>query len=265
MIWKNLFRAWAMVLSLLPAATAPTVRPDATNTAPSAAPTTAPRVLRGARIRLGPTPGLANNAPDSTSAGGARGPADPAPLICILSPRGVGTTLSPKPVVYWYLSRSTRLPVHLALNRNRQPRPVFQCVLDGEKQSGFHAIDFAREGISLEPNQEYELVIALRPAADDPSLDAVSSGFLQLVVPDRSAAAVLSAAAREDRPYLLAEEGIWYDSLSELFSQLAEHPDDSDLVDARQSLLRQASLNAVAESLTRTGARADKTKNSGVR
>src|SRR5438067_1345031 len=74
---------------------------------------------------------VSNDLPSSDSAGGARGPNDPLPLICVLAPPSVGRTLRPQPVIFWYLSADTDYPIHLTLNRNREPAPKIEHVLTG--------------------------------------------------------------------------------------------------------------------------------------
>ena len=95
-------------------------------------------------------------------------------------------------------------------------------------------------GIVLEPDVDYEWFISLVPDIDQREDDITSGGVIRRVrdtgIEDRKPSAILYAA-----------HGFWYDALESVSDAIAADPQDPSLRAQRNSLLRQADLDAVTE------------------
>jgi hypothetical protein len=187
-------------------------------------------------------------APRARVRGASRGPEFAnTPSIDALVPEQMGYTLDAQPTLYWYLSNSTDLRVDFTLDAqdSESVDPEFEITLRKPFEAGINRIDLASYGITLRPGVTYMWYVALFPESNSRSDARVSGGAIQLMTAPPELQQELEAADVEQRPFILAAAGIWYDALSVL-SEGARNSSSSARPRAqRAALLEQVGLGTV--------------------
>jgi hypothetical protein len=176
--------------------------------------------------------------PRGRVAGGVRSAAAlPQPLA--LAPDHVALTTHGAPSLFWHLDgpppETARVVFTLILADG--VAPLVERELPLPAAAGVQRVRLDDLGIALEPDLEYAWSISLLPHADDHDGARISERYLRRV--DASALAGLAPSARS-----YAEQGVWYDALEALSDAIDAAPDDPALRAQRDSLLRQAGLEA---------------------
>jgi hypothetical protein len=163
----------------------------------------------------------------------------PQPLA--LAPSHVAHTLQESPVLYWYIDGvpPETARVTFTLTRDDAIDPVREIELPHPEQSGIQRVRLADYGVVLERGVEYGWSISLIPDAHQHDDDVVSTAYVLRVGPGALAGRAPSANA-------YAQAGLWYDALASL-SDAIDAGGDPELRAARNSLLRQAHLDAAVE------------------
>jgi hypothetical protein len=178
--------------------------------------------------------------PRNKMAGATRGaPALPQPLV--LAPGHVAHTLRASPVLYWHidglLPETAR--VVFTLTRDDAIDPVHEIVLPHPGRPGIQRVRLADHGVVLARGIDYAWSISLMPDANQHDDDVVSTGYVRRVGGEALAGRAASASE-------YAEAGLWYDALASL-SDAIDAGGDPELREARNSLLRQAHLDAAVD------------------
>lgn len=208
----------------------------------------APERLQLAQAEAIPTyvPPL-RGAPGRRIGGSSRGFDRSLPEIAVLAPDHVGHTLSPQPVLYWYISKPTRVRLEITLIDETGIAPLLERQFDSIEGPAIHSIDLARHGIFLKPGIEYQWSVTLVPDANERSGDVISGGAIRLTVPPPAVQDRLAvSSASKLSPVLLAAEGFWYDAYHNLSLQIGRQPQDSALHSQRAALAEQIGLRQVA-------------------
>jgi hypothetical protein len=160
-----------------------------------------------------------------------RGDGDAVSSLYVLAPETIGTTRHAQPSLFWFQTKPARLPFEFALLRPGEAKPVLALHWPDGLRSGFQRLRLADHGIALEPNIDYQWVVALVRDPQSRSRDIISSGWIHRIS---------GAAAGE----------AWYDTLETLADQIAEHPQERRLRAKRADLLRGADLIGPANADT---------------
>ncbi len=173
-------------------------------------------------------------------------------LLSVLTPEHTGITSQPQPILYWYLSkpvsRSYQL-IEFVLNSEISVVPVLRKSIELPVKSGFHKMSMADHTIYLEPDVEYTWSIALVKNPESRSLDVVSSGSVKYVEGSSELQARIKQSTTDQRPFVYAQSGFWYESISELIEQIEKQPQNKQLPHNLMALLEQAGLQQVAVNL----------------
>jgi hypothetical protein len=161
-----------------------------------------------------------------------------------LAPDHVGLTIKEQPILYWYLSQTVADPVDVTFSVAGEPRPIFEVRLVPPLEAGFHAINLMEFGVRLAPKLEYTWVLIVRGHAGGKDFTA-HGAVLRVPIPDELGVDLVRAA-KGDVPRLLAQHGIWYDSMTAISELLMESSTDMLLHEQRASLLEQIGLAEVA-------------------
>ncbi len=186
-------------------------------------------------------------APSARVRGATRGPEfEKIPSIDALVPERVGYTLNAQPTLYWYLSDSTDYPVEFKLVAlgSQSADPEFKTTWNGPRDAGIHRIDLGSYGITLRPGVTYMWSVTLLPDASSRSNARYSTGAIQLMTAPPALQDALDAASAEERPFVLAAAGIWYDALSVLSESVRSYSDGTRPRAQRAALLEQVGLGA---------------------
>jgi hypothetical protein len=162
---------------------------------------------------------------------GSRGDGDDVTSLYVLAPNDVGFATSARPTLFWFQTNPAELPFELSVLKPNDPNPILHIRKTGPTTAGFHRLDLAGHGVSLEPGVDYQWVVALVRDPQSRSRDIVSSGWIRHV-------------AREGGkgPANLAAAGLWYDTITALFAQIEARPNDSQLAADRRDLFVQVGL-----------------------
>ena len=205
--------------------------PPASSPAPSA--TSLPRYVPPVR-----------GAPRSTVGAGTRTAGVSAHLEAI-SPEPLGQTLSPSPSLYWYLSEPTQARVDFTLTDEASVAPVVEKTLAGPFEAGMHRIDLDALGVKLVPGTEYQWYVSLVKDPEERSSDVVTGGIV-LLVDGGALREQVARVSAEERPFVLAQGGIWYDAVDVLSRRIESQPSDPAARQQLAALLEQVGLSDIA-------------------
>jgi hypothetical protein len=177
--------------------------------------------------------------------GGAARSIERLPGIEALVPLESGLTLNEQPILYWYVSEATDLPVNFTLIDLNLENPLLDLTFAGPFDRGVHAIRLDDYPVQLSQGKLYQWFIALVPDPDDRSSDRLAGGGIELVDTKAWLRKRLDTAAPEQIPAILAGAGVWYDALAVLSERIESAPDDPQPREQRSELFRQVGLEAV--------------------
>jgi hypothetical protein len=223
-------KAWMAVFFLFATAIAQGQSPQPktpTQSQPTAAPTYVPP-LRGA--------------PSRRVGGSTRSIGQVLPAVSVIAPDHVGLTTAAQPVLYWFISKPTRVRLEVTLIDESGLKPMLELPIDTVEGPAIHAVDLKKHGIALKTGMEYQWTVALVPDAAERSGDVISGGVIKRVEPT----SVLGGNADTASPAALAGAGLWYDAIHALSTRIAAQPGNAELRAQRAALMEQVGLAAAA-------------------
>ncbi len=164
-----------------------------------------------------------------------------------IAPMQTGYTNKAQPAVYFYLSDPSSDPIEFTLNSANQIEPVYTTAIkpdteSGRLEAGFHRIDFAQFGITLEPAIEYEWFVAIVLSEDERSIDFLAGGAITYRPQTPALAAELDALNSGSEQFALARHGVWYDAIDSLAARMNTGRDSDHLRRQLIALLDQEKL-----------------------
>jgi len=185
-----------------------------------------------------------HGAPRASIGAGTRAAGVAAHLEAI-SPEPLGQTLSPSPSLYWYLSEPTQARVDFTLTDETSVTPLVERTLPGPFVAGMHRVDLEALGVKLTPGTEYQWYVSLVKDPEERSSDVVTGGIV-LLVDGGGLREQVARVSAEQRPFVLAESGIWYDAVDALSRRIESEPSDPTAHRQLAALLEQVGLTQVA-------------------
>jgi len=186
--------------------------------------------------------------PGGRVGGGTRGASLEAPVsLSVLVPDHVGLTLQSQPRLYWFISRKPAHPIEFTITEKDAVKPLMEARLKPLEKAGIQCIRLADHGIQLRPNVLYKWFVAVVTDPDRRSRDILSGGMIEVVSASPDLSARLNQAPKAKQPFVLAEEGLWYDALAGVSERIDAAPKDLSLRKQRAALLDQVGLNEAAE------------------
>jgi hypothetical protein len=186
--------------------------------------------------------------PGGRIGGGTRGASlESLVSLSVLVPDHVGLTLQSQPHLYWFISKKTPHPIEFTITEKDAVKPVLEARLKPLEKAGIQCIRLADLGVRLRPNVPYKWFVAVVTDPDHRSRDILSGGMIEVISPSADFSAELSQTPKAKQPFLLAEEGIWYDALAGVSDRIDASPKDLALRKQRAALLDQVGLNEAAE------------------
>jgi hypothetical protein len=186
-------------------------------------------------------------APGGRVGGGTRGIGDEFITLFVLAPNHIGLTVQGQPTLYWYLSQPTNLPIEVTIIEDQAIYPLIEKQIRSPIQPGINCIRLTDYGVLLLPGESYRWFIAAIPAADRRSRDIIAAGFIERVQSSEALRVKLSQADKQTIPYIYAESGIWYDTITAISDLIEANPNDMNLHKQRAALLEQVGLSEVAQ------------------
>ena len=182
--------------------------------------------------------------PKGRVGGGIRGGDGPA--LYVLAPDHVGFTKDEQPSLFWYLSKSTSLPLEFTLIDSRAVKPILETRLKPPVQAGVQRISLKDLGIKLEPGVQYKWFVTLQVGAEASSKDVVAGGTIERIPFIEALSIHLSSTKNGEDVFRYAEAGLWYDAIATISEMIEATPDNRKLRKQRASLLQQVGLWEVA-------------------
>lgn len=182
-------------------------------------------------------------APSRRVGGSSRGTGQALPQVAAMVPDHVGLTTAEQPVLYWFISKPTRVRVDITLIDENSIQPLLELPVTRIEGPAIHALDLAKHGIRLEKGTEYQWSVSLVPDAAERSGDVISGGVIKRVdMPPALRAALEQAGSAIDATQAYARAGIWYDALQAISRAIDKDPANGDLRAQRAALSEQAGL-----------------------
>ena len=164
-----------------------------------------------------------------------------------ISPESLGQTLSPSPSLYWYLFEATQARVDFTLTDPASVAPLVEKTLPGPFAAGMHRVDLDALGVKLAPGTEYHWYVSLVTDPEERSSDVVAGGIV-LLVDGGALREEVARVSAEERPLVLAQNGIWYDAVDALSRRIESQPSDPTARRQLAALLEQVGLEPAAAS-----------------
>jgi hypothetical protein len=182
-------------------------------------------------------------APRDRTAGGLRA-GRALPTLLALTPEHLAQTVSEQPSLFWHIDAAAPegARVVFTLIDDAHVEPLVEMELPAPRTAGVQRVRLADCGVTLALEGEYEWSIALVTDPANRSRDVVSTGYMRRV---KWPAALDPATPTSAHAY--AALGLWYDALESLGDILQVSPDNAQLIEQRNSLLRQAGLDSAVE------------------
>jgi hypothetical protein len=164
-----------------------------------------------------------------------------------LAPDHSGLTISEEPSLYWYISKSTSLPIELTVMHPQGVQPMLETRIPDPIQAGVHRIRLADYKIRLAPGVAYRWFVAVVPDADRRSKDILAGGAVERIEIPAELKAKLAKAEKSELPAIYAEAGLWYDTMAAISELIEAAPQDQALRQQRAALFSQVGLTGIAE------------------
>jgi hypothetical protein len=191
--------------------------------------------------------------------GGTRGTVDEDLKLIVLTPNEFARTISPRPTLFWYLSKAVDKPLIVSIvdTRPQNPRNLLKIEMSGTKPAGIHRLDLSDDQVmnrnqadvkaaALESGIDYRWTVAVVMDPDNRSQDILASGFVTRVAAPAALEPAKLAADPVGKAAAFAQNGMWYDALKALSDAIDKKPADQRLRAQRAGLLEQAELPEVA-------------------
>jgi hypothetical protein len=180
--------------------------------------------------------------------GGTRGDGSSTPLIAAIAPDHAGLTGSEQPVLYWYLSAPTSLPIEIIVNDETGVQPILEVRIQASSHPGLNSVRLADYGVKLNAGVNYEWSIALILDQDHRSKDVVATGSIQRIAVGHIIDTKPGDIGRAALPSHYAGAGLWYDAIQAVSDLIDADPSNVGFRRQRATLLEQVGLTEVAKA-----------------
>ncbi|KOR31631.1 hypothetical protein TI05_12365 [Achromatium sp. WMS3] len=169
-------------------------------------------------------------------------------FVQVLVPNHVALTNNSQPRLYWYyvLRSRKRYIQEFQIRLKDSDKLLFKKRLPMLNQNGIESIDLAKYGITLKPNKIYVWQISLqqqRIIKYRTSRTITSKGEIKHIDTN----SISNNTAPNERPYLAASQGFWYDALDGVSQLINQGQNSSYWHNQRAILLTQGNLKNAAK------------------
>jgi hypothetical protein len=192
-----------------------------------------------------------NKMPGARVGGVMRGGPGRDPYLVALVPDHIALTHKAYPVLYWYLSQLTTLPLVFTLREELAVRPILEARLKPPDRPGAQMIRLKDFGIELKEDVTYRWYVSVQRDPEYPSQDIVTGGAIQRVAYVDGLIINMGYSGPRDPLHLYADAGLWYDALTAICEQIEALPGDQSLRRQRAALLQQVGLAEIATAMDR--------------
>jgi Domain of Unknown Function (DUF928) len=152
-------------------------------------------------------------------------------------PDHVGLTVRKSPVLYFFISQGTSLPIRFTLKDERSLPPVAEILIPPPPRAGFWAIRLKDYGIQLDEDVQYRWYVTIirDPAENQP--DIVAGGTIEHIAPHL--VNYYDQVCDRDSVLVALKAGLWIDGFACLNELIEANPEDQSLLRFRERLLKQ--------------------------
>ncbi|WP_446384921.1 DUF928 domain-containing protein [Coleofasciculus chthonoplastes] len=183
----------------------------------------------------------------------------------LLPPSGIGKTISEYPTFFWYVPKTYAWGIEFMLrNANNQKvystKYAFTHYTEEDSNGnevervvgtpGIFSLQLPGEAtrpplfLPLEIGQKYHWILRIICDPMDPSGDIYIDGAIERIQLNSRDETFLAQATPEERLAFYTKERIWYETVDTLMELRRERPDDQDVTDAWNKLLKSVELDA---------------------
>jgi hypothetical protein len=186
-------------------------------------------------------------APSSTAGGASRSfcVTGKTPLTVITPSTTLGLTTAARPTFFLYVPRTLAKSAEFVL-RDTDENDVYRATVALAGTPGVVSITLPDSAPALEVNKDYRWFFSMICRPGDRLEDVFVSAWVQRVPLEQTVATALQRATLRDRPGILAEAGLWYDTLTALAELRQKSPNDAALTQNWTTLLQSVGLQQVS-------------------
>lgn len=185
-------------------------------------------------------------------------------LTALVPASGIGTTIADYPTVVWYIPRTTAWGVEFTL-RDSKNQEIYSTKHAFDHYTGTTASGYSEQFVvgtpglmslklpassglpPLKIGEEYRWQLRLICDAIDRSGDYYVDGGFKRMEPDSTLARRLQQANSQQQVAIYADQRLWYETLNTLIELRRTNPNDRNLTDAWNKLLKSVGLDKIAE------------------
>jgi hypothetical protein len=171
----------------------------------------------------------------------------------------IENTIAERPTFFVHVSQTSAQEAEFILKKkigeDKYGQPVYDednIIIDQTvalpKNPGIVSISLPADAAALEVGQLYFWAFQVICDPTDRSKDVMVEGAVQRIELDSTLANQLKRAEPRDRPVLYADAGIWTDAVSTLFDLRKANPNDAQLRQDWEDLLKSVGLDTVAQA-----------------
>jgi hypothetical protein len=170
-------------------------------------------------------------------------------MIALVPEQAYGQTISATSQLLIYVPPTLGLNAEFSLYEASDYRPVVVKEFTLPEESGIIVINLATpdQRLTLEPGKSYEWDFVIPVDPNDRSGDAILQGSIERVEPAAELTATLARSANSERPFHLAQAGLWYDTVTALNDLRQAQPNNSQYATQWQQLLESVDLEYLAD------------------
>ena len=162
--------------------------------------------------------------------------------LSVLAPAHTGLTTQLQPRLYWFINPGFRNKMRFRLAEAGATPPLLEIQLPPQPNGGIQYLDLEAHSIRLQPGKLYEWGVMLEPFPHQRLPPLLSRA--RLAVDDSYAP--LQQSPLEEKPYLAAQQGYWYDALDWISQLIETEGGSAELRQQRAELLEQGDLLSAA-------------------
>lgn len=178
--------------------------------------------------------------------GGATRGVQKLPRIQALVPGQIGLTLEAQPTLYWYLAEPIDASAELSIVFGPSTQPLVDTAISGQLAPGLQRVRLADFGVKLDRGVTYQWTIRVMPDPSRRAASVITGGVIERVDASPDLTDELKGAGVGEIPYVLARNGVWYDTVDAISRQIEASPDDAWLRERRAELLAGVGLDEIA-------------------
>lgn len=152
----------------------------------------------------------------------------------------VGLTVRKSPVLYFFISQGTSLPVRFTLRDERSVLPVAEIFLPPPPRAGFWAIRLRDYDIQLNEDIQYRWYVSITGDSARNKQDILSGGVIERI--DPQLVDYYDQVCDRDSVLLALKAGLWIDGFGCLCELVEANPEDQKLRSLQEKLWKDMGL-----------------------